>query len=193
MKNPAKSLAAILVFGMAVSPAIAENFYGAFDVVQPTAKDVCNGLPVGVSGCKNSSVLARLAVGYQFTPVWGAEYSMGTARRATLGAAANGTEFAGWRLSCLIQLSATGTFHLTDEFALTGKAGLARSELQILPGPYTLKSIVIKPAFGGGVRYAFTRSFAVRAQYEYLGTIGEASTTGTTKASLLSAGLVYMF
>lgn len=193
MKNSMKILAAMLVVCAAISPAMADGFYGAFDAVRPTAKDICNSLPAGVTGCKNSSVMARLALGYQFTPTWGMEYSMGTARRVSMGMTPGGTELASWRLDCLIQLSATGTFYLNDQFALTAKAGAARSKLQVMPGPSTLTAIVVKPAVGGGVKYAFTRNFAVRAQYEYLGTIGEAKSTGTTKASLLSAGLVYTF
>jgi opacity protein-like surface antigen len=48
-------------------------------------------------------------------------------------------------------------------------------------------------AFGIGAQYDFTQNAAIRAQYEDLGTVGDTNTTGTTKVTLLSAGVVFKF
>jgi len=50
-----------------------------------------------------------------------------------------------------------------------------------------------KLAYGIGVKYDFTEKISGRAQYEDFGTVGNDATTGTTKATLLSAGLVLKF
>jgi len=96
-----------------------------------------------------------------------------------------------------IQVSGTGTFHLGDAFALTGKIGIAQTDLKIT-GTCSCGIAInqsansTKLAYGIGAQYAFTNSVAIRAQYENLGTVGD-NTTGTSKVSLLSVGVVLKF
>lgn len=198
MKKSAKFFAAALFFGAAVSPAVADDFYGAIDIGQTKATDACTGLPAGWTGCKDTATIYRIAGGYQFTPMWGAEVSYGDYGKGDLG---SGTVSSfpvteNWKLSGF-QFSGTGTFPLGDAFALIGKIGLARSDVTItaaaLGNSASVSATSTKLAFGIGAEYSFTKSVAVRAQYENLGTVGDASTTGTAKVSLLSAGVVYKF
>jgi OmpA-OmpF porin, OOP family len=193
MRKFAAVLLAVLVSGTAGSSAWAEGFYGAFDAGQLKASDACVfSAARGTSGCKDSANAFRLSGGYQFTPNLGAEVGVGVGLRSTLGTT-GGTEVGGWRLASLIQASATGTLPLGDAFSLTGRVGIARTSLEVLPGPNTITATTLKPVFGIGAQYALTKSVAVRAQFEDFGTVGDANTTGVTKLTLLSAGVVYAF
>lgn len=193
MKKLTTILMATVVFGITASPALAGGFYGAFDLGQAKGNDVCTGASVlGAVGCEDTARLYRVAGGYQFTPMWGTEVSVGTGQRATLGTS-GGMEVAGWRLASLLQVSATGTFPLSDAFDLTGKVGIAQAKLKVLPSANDVTGTTTKLAFGIGAQYSFTKSIAVRAQFEDLGTVGDANTTGTTKFTLLSAGIIFRF
>lgn len=191
MKTAAIILSLTLISGVAATPAIAEGYYGAVDLGQSKAKDGCTGLPAGVVGCKDQGSMYRIAGGYQFATTWGAEVGYGNYGKesaGTLGAAS-----ADWELSG-IQISGTGTFPLTDAFSLIGKLGVASTKLKItgkggMPSPSATST---KLAYGIGAQYDVTKNFSIRGQYEDLGTVGD-SNTGTSKVTLLSAGVVFKF
>lgn len=191
---------ALLLSATISAPAFASDqaFYGALDIGQTKAGDACStsGLPAGstVADCKETATLYRIAGGYQFAPMWGLEVSYGDYGKANMGTAnvpGFGTIAAGdWKLSGL-QVSGTGTFPLGNAFSLIGKVGIARTDLKLTA--MSLSSTTTKLAYGIGAQYDFTKSVAVRAQYENLGTVGDTNTTGTAKVSLLSAGVVLKF
>lgn len=201
-----KNIAALFFFTAFATPAFATDngFYGALDVGQTKAGDACStsGLPAGttVTGCKDTATLYRIAGGYQFAPMWGTEISYGDYGKATLGTVNNfpgvGTFTGDWKLSGL-QVSGTGTFPLGNAFSLIGKLGIARTDLKLTGtgggASVSLSATSTKLAYGIGAQYDFTKSIAVRAQYEGLGTVGDTNTTGTAKVSLLSAGIVFKF
>ena len=194
-----KVFALALILGTTVSPAMADGYYGALDVGQTKAGDACSttGLPAGstVAGCKDTATLYRIVGGYQFVPMWGAEVSYGAYGKASMGTATIpgfGTLTTDWQLSGL-QFSGIGTFPIADGFSLLGKLGIARTDLKISGGGVSTSTTSTKLAYGIGAQYDLTKSVAVRAQYEDLGTVGDANTTGTSKVTLLSAGVVYKF
>jgi OmpA-OmpF porin, OOP family len=185
-----KGLAVAVIFGATVSPAMAaDSFYAALDVGQTTGTDICTGLPAGVSGCKDTASLVRVAGGYQFTPMWGAEVSYGD-----YGKASAGTGFGlsvDWQLSGL-QISGTGTFPIAPGLSLIGKLGIAQTDLKVSGGGTSSTATSTNLAIGVGAQYDFTKNISVRAQYEDLGDVGD-SNTGKTKVTLLSAGVVFKF
>ena len=184
------AFAGSLILGTVVSPAMADNYYEALDLGQIKAADACLGT---ASGCKDTATFFRVVGGYEFTPMWGAEISYGFSGKASLGNISAGMT-GKWEASAL-QLAAIGTFPLGSGFALTGKVGIARTDLKLSaagPGTSTsLTSTSIKPAFGIGARYDFTNTFGVRAQYEDLGKVGDANVTGSYKMTLISAGIIF--
>ena len=178
MKMLQKICTVTLVYGLAVAPAMAEGFYAALDVGQTNAKDTCS---TGVAGCNDTATAIRAAGGYQFTPMWGMEFSYATYGKANLGGSHGDWKTSGVQASCI------GTFPVSESFSVLGKVGVARIEHQV-NGATSTKT---NPAWGIGAQYDFTRSIAFRAQYEQLGTIGDANTTGEAKVSLLSVGALY--
>jgi len=185
-----KVLGAVLIFGVTISPAMADGYYGALDFGQAKAKDACTGLPAGTTGCKDTATLYRIAGGYQFDPMWGAEVSYAAYGKESAGTL--GPLSADWQLSGF-QVSGIGTFPLGNDFALIGKLGIARTEIKLTGGGTSLSATSTKLAYGIGAQYDFTKNVAVRAQYEDLGTVGDDNTTGTSKVTLFSAGVVFKF
>ncbi len=194
MKINSKFLLAILISGAAISPAMAGDFYAALDIGQSKGHDICTNNPAGVTGCQDTSTLYRIAGGYQLTPMWGAEASY-----ADYGGSNIGTGFSttgNWRANGF-QVSGTGTFPVGNMFSIIGKLGIATTDFKMsasgLGASVGMNETTTKLAFGIGAKYDFTNNIAIRVQYEDLGTIGNTTTIGTTKFTILSAGLVYKF
>jgi opacity protein-like surface antigen len=201
VKTSTKFLASALVFAALTSPALADSSsfpYVAIDIGQTKAKDACStaGLPAGstVSGCKDSAGTLRVALGTEFASQFSGEISY-----ASYGSASMGTlsvpgfaPLAGgnWKLSGF-QLAGIGAFPLTDVVALTGKIGLASTKITLDIASMSATSTNLM--FGVGLQFKVNRDVAIRAQYENLGTVGDANTTGTAKVSLMSVGMVYKF
>ena len=183
-----KIAAATLILGAASSAAMADGFYGAIDFGQTKANGACVGAGAGFAGCEDTATAYRIASGYQFSPQWGAEISYGKYGKASLGTN-SGTALGDWKLSG-VQIAATGAFPLGDALALTAKVGVARTDLELTAGPLTTSST--KAAVGLGVRYVCSKSVALRAQYEYLGVVGDAD-TGTVRVGLVSFGAMFAF
>lgn len=172
----------------AAAPAMAQGGYAAIDVGQSNATDICSLAGVSISGCKDTATAFRLAGGYKFTPNWGAEASYAYFGSDSRGTAA-GLSLGDWRATGF-EIAGTGTLPLSDGFDLFAKLGVASTKLHLSSGHSSTKTNV---AGGIGAQYNFMQNFGVRAQYEDFGTIGDSATTGTTKLTLISAGLVYRF
>lgn len=194
MVNNFKVIAVALLFGASSSPAMADSFYGALDIGQSTVKDNCTNPPPGFSGCKDSGSLFRVAGGYQFVPMWGAEVSYGAYGKASAGTGGP-VSVNDWQISGL-QLSGIGTLPVADGFSVLVKLGIASTNAKVShtvsgsEGSHSVTST--KLAYGIGAQYDFTKSTSARAQYEDLGTVGD-SNIGTNKVTLLSVGVVYKF
>jgi hypothetical protein len=186
-----KVLAAALILCAMVSPVRAENFYAAIDYGQSNLSDICANNPPGVNGCQDTGILFRIAVGMQLAPMWAVEASYVDFGGASIGAGAGLS--GNWKGNGL-QVSGIGRFPIANQFSIIGKLGIVRAELEVAgsyPGTgFDFTNTTTNVAYGIGVQYDM-KKVAIRAQYENLGTIGNANTTGTTKASLLSAGLLY--
>lgn len=199
-----KNILAAALLSALTSTAMAEGFYGAVDIGQATFKDACSGLQAGFA-CSDSDTAIKLGGGYQFTPNVGVEASYGTLGRAK-GSGIDTS--AGFPIAIsaeakftTLQISATGTFPIANSFSLIGKLGIARTTLDSSATGTALGRTVsssisassTKFAYGIGAQYDFAKSVGVRAQYENLGEVGDANTTGTAKVSLISAGIVFKF
>jgi opacity protein-like surface antigen len=195
-----------LLFGAAVSPAAANSYYGAIDVGRSTVKDNCAGLSVGISGCKDTASMYRIASGYQFgpwhphlrgferEPMWAMEVSYGDYGKAS-GGTGLGVSSNDWRIRGL-QLSGVGIFPFGNGFSLLLKFGVARTNAKVsgivLGSGINLSATRNNRAYGIGAQYDFTENISARAQYEDLGTAGD-SNMGTNKIVLRSIGIVFKF
>lgn len=182
MKKMAKALVLTLLSGMVFS-AMAEGFYGAVDLGQTNEGDACNSGLLG--SCSSTSTAVRVGGGYQFVPMWSAEVSY-----ADYGNVSTGGLGGEWQASGL-QASGIGTFPVWKDLSVIGKVGLARTDFKLTTP--SRSSTTTNLAIGVGAQYEFRKDIAFRAQYENLGTVGDANSTGTTKLTLLSAGVIFRF
>lgn len=194
-------LAAGLALIVSTSSAMAENYYAALDLGQSKGSDICTGLSAGISGCEDTGTAYRIVGGYQITPNWGvevsyADYGSGSAGSGNVGGSlgfVSGT----WKATGL-EVSGVGTLPVSGAFSLTGKIGLASTDVKAdysssLLGSINESASNTKLAFGIGARFDVNSNLAIRAQYEDFGTVGDANSTGTTKLTMLSVGALVKF
>lgn len=180
------------------------SFYGAVDIGQSKAKDLCNtgGLAgVTVTSCDDTDTAWRLGLGYQFNQNFGLEanyvdFGNGNATGTVLG-----VPFTADASSTAFQLAVTGALPVSDSFAVTGKIGAAHASLDMSASalgvtvPASANSTDL--TYGIGVRYNINKTMAIRAQYEAqyedFGKVGDPATTGESKLSLISIGMTFGF
>lgn len=170
------------------------GFYGAVDIGQSKAKNVCNPF-AGIAGvsCDENDTSYRLAGGYSFDKNFGAEISYtdygnavanGPGGTASLGATA-------------FQIVGTGALPLGNQFSLTAKAGLASVDVDASVNTILLTGAASASdtnfVWGIGAQYDVTPSIGIRVNYENLGTVGDNATTTTAKLTNISAGVVFKF
>lgn len=183
----------VLVVGIAMAVAaplaMAEGFYGAFDLGQSKVKDACAGIPAGVA-CSNTDTAYRLAAGYQVNENFGVEgayVDSGAISASGLGVTVNmkNTEW---------QLAAIGTLPVGNGFSVIGKAGIAFWDITTSTTPVAVPGFSPNGndfLWGIGAQYDITKAVAVRGQYESH-MIGDNVTT-RDHLNMLSVGVVYKF
>jgi OmpA-OmpF porin, OOP family len=197
------NLLAILLLAISPPAAMAENsnLYGAIDLGQSTSEDSCKNLPAGYS-CTKTATAYRISGGYQFTPTLGIEVGYGDYGTTKLSAIAiPGLTWNAEAKMSGLTLAATGSFPISESFSLLGKLGIARTSVKssgsgaYLGTPLTPLSSSFSSTtatYGLGAQYSLTKSLAIRAQYDDLGVVGDA-TNGKSRITLLTAGVVVKF
>ncbi|MGC2166390.1 MAG: outer membrane beta-barrel protein [Gallionella sp.] len=195
-----KIVASALIFGTVVSPALADNRYGVFDIGPVYAVDACNGLDPEVKGCKDVATLVRIGGGYQFTPMWGAEVAYAQSGSSRAGMILGTSVY--WQVRGL-QLSGIGTFpieypllsklwgSLSGNVSFLTKLGVARTELR-LSGGYSARATTTKLMYGIGAQYDSNKRYSARVLIEDWGIAGNDS-TGTSRIGLISVGVIYKY
>lgn len=199
-----KYLFAFAMFSALASTAMAEGVYVALDVGQSKAKDMCSAAnfgvnpAVGISSCSDTATAYRIGGGYQFSRYFGAEVSYADLGNVNPVSGPGG--FTQSTKAKTLQGAAIGYLPLPAGFSIFGKLGLARTKFDQSwngPPPGNASASNTNLAYGIGAQFDFLRNFAVRAQYEDFGNVGTspvtATTTGKSKVTLMSAGLVFRF
>lgn len=145
-----------------------------------------------------TATATRLALGYQFSPMFAGELALLNGAKST---------FTGPGLSAEkkanFQLAVIGTYPIANQFSLLGKFGFTNSK-------NTYNQVVgttvnkregsgLSLVLGAGVQYDINKQIAVRVQYETQGIDSNESMTpplpneGKTNLSIISAGIVYKF
>ena len=178
------------------NPANAQWYAGA-SLGQSKMKDASSQL-VGTS-FEDTDTAFKVYGGYQFHRNVGVEFGYinfgtfkGSGSAPTFGALSDNWKATG------INVSAVGTWPLTNEFSLLGRVGLTRWSVDdnfstTLTGPGSAKENGIDPSLGFGAQYAFTRQLVGRVEYEVFTNVGVEATTGKSDIDVLSIGVVYKF
>lgn len=205
----------VLVVGIAMAVAaplaMAEGFYGAFDLGQSKAKGFCdtggaNLVALGVTSltCDDKDTAYRISLGYQINNNFSVEGSYLDAGKVaasiagtylatpyTASASIEDTEF---------QFVAIGSIPVAENFSLFGKAGVtmwdvkasAAATVAAVSAAGSVSSTGNDFLWGIGAKYDINKTIAMRGQFESR-KVGDEATTGRGTVDMLSLGLVYKF
>lgn len=196
-----KIFASFFLASIVSTHAFAESFYGFADLGKGKAAEGCVGVTAGQT-CSDSGTAFRFGGGYQLNPNFALEASylnIGEASKLT-DTSIPGITFTGTVKVTTLQLGGVAIMPLNEQFSAFAKAGLAHVTVDT-SATVTGAAITVPSEsatnnnffWGLGAQYNLTDKLAVRAQYEDLGTIGDANATGDTKFTLMSAGLILKF
>ena len=152
-------------------------------------KDACSGITVP---CDESDTAWRFFGGYQFSRTLSLElgYANLGAASASQGPLEARYEVNAWDLSSLL------SFPLTNQFAFFGRLGIYHADVDSRGnvGPFTAAQSDKNSGltYGLGVKYEFTRSLGLRAEWQQYGNVGSNS-TGKDDLSTLTVGAFFKF
>lgn len=183
-------------------------FYAALDGGQSKVSGFCNILPPTVP-CNDTGKAIQLGVGYQVSETWGVELAYAhlasiVAQGTTPGTTPGGTPI-NVPYGALVRirgplLSGVATIPLGEGWSFIPRIGTLRlANMNVLvetsnsTGGYShIGYTGLGLYWGIGVQYDFTDTYAIRAQYEDFGTVGNTA-TGKFAVKALTLGLVYYF
>lgn len=158
---------------------------------------------VDTTGLSNTSVDDtdtgfKIYGGYQFTNNFGLEAGYADLGKATINGEEIGVPFNGSIENSAIFLDAVGTLPLTNEFSVFGRAGVAftKTEASVnVPGfgSASDKENEANLKFGLGAQYSFTKSVALRAEWERYLDVGDEATTGESDVDVVGISLNVKF
>jgi OOP family OmpA-OmpF porin len=202
-----KALSALALLLYALAPGLApaagpapdpRGFYLGASVGPSHSNDWCGPfLDATLVTCDNSSIGYKLYGGYRVNEFVGFE-----AGYLDLGKFSATLDSSSGAISDKVRLrgaTAHAVLYLpvTPEFSVFGKAGgiywTLKSETYINAVPANRSDNGFDVAVGLGAQYFFTRHFALRAEFEYLPNVGNASTFGDTDQQLWTIGALWKF
>lgn len=148
--------------GANMALATVEGIYLGINAGQAEAKKYCNN----IANCDSTDSTVRGEIGYQFTPMLGAELgytSFGTLFNAENNDMNAKQDASAWTLSAL------GTWPVAEGFGLFGRFGIAGYNTS---NSGTIQNVPVKdnnstmPYFGAGIRFDLTSQWMLRAEYQ---------------------------
>jgi len=166
---------------------------------QSTGKQFCDASAgvTAVSNCDDSDTSVRLFTGYEINRYLGVEGGYLRLGKFTADRTIGGTTVSDEFKTYTAYLEGVATLPLGDRFGLYAKAGglywsiKTRGTLSGVPGPDDSKG-GFDFIGGAGAQFFFTRSFGIRAEYEFIPKLGD-STTGEVDVGIVSASLIWKF
>jgi OmpA-OmpF porin, OOP family len=145
-----------------------------------------------IAGAKDNKDNAWKAfAGYQFSRNFAVEGGYADLGRASVIGPAGAASFD----SQAWQASVVGSLPLSQQFALTGKLGVARTSTDVVGNIGTTPVVATdrntEPTYGLGARYDFTREFGVRGEWERFRAGGDVF--GKSDVDLFTLNGIYRF
>jgi hypothetical protein len=196
-KNKLLYLFAALVSLLAGHTADASSYYLSINGGASRLNDHCTNLAAGFT-CKDTSLALSLDGGYQFNDTYGLELGFGYYGAPVTSGPVSGSTLDVTQSMTGLKFSGTASYPVSDSFVIGAKLGVSNTYLNVTstvtfgPDISPYKTSTTSLLYGLGFRYNINRSFALQAQYENLGKIGD-DTTGRDTLSMISAGIVYTF
>jgi OOP family OmpA-OmpF porin len=139
--------------------------------------------------CDDSDTAWRILGGYQLNRNFAVEagyHDFGKASQSIPGLSADFKAKA-W------EIVGVGAVPIGSQFALYGKAGFYRGEVDVRTGGQSTEETNTDLTFGFGAQYNFNRQLGLRAEWQRYADMGDNSTIGESDVDVLSVGIVYRF
>lgn len=196
---------ALVVGSTAALPPVAfaqdMGFYAGAGIGKAKFKDACADpelTEVGfVGSCDDKDTAWKIFGGYQFNRNLGVELGYTDLGEATLTGTAMGLPVSAKTKAKGFELLGVGTFPINEQFAVYGKAGFFRWDVDASAtvGGVT-EAIGAKGTdftFGLGLKYNFTKNLAARLEWQRYNDVGDENTTGKSKVNVIGVGVVVKF
>jgi len=185
---------AIAAAALLAAPAFAQErgFYAGGHFGQASYANTCDELGGSGVTCDDSDTGWRILGGYQMNRHFALELAytdLGEVSASGPGGTASAEASA-------FEVVAVGTLPLADRFALYGKAGFyrgdvdARADTVLVSGSASESNTDL--TFGAGVRFDFSERAAVRLEWQRYPDMG-GDDTGEDDVDLLSVGIIFRF
>lgn len=180
------SLAALVFAGPALSQQKESGIYIGAALGQAEQTEQCDGAAPGIS-CDNKDSAWKIFGGFQLNRHFAVELGYANLGETTASAGAvSATDEA-----TAFEFVALGMLPIGDRFAIFGKAGLYRGELERTsnnPGVQTGTNEQTDFTFGVGVRFDITHNIGLRAEWQRYVDLGE-----ITDVDLITLGVQFKF
>lgn len=174
-------LAAAAFAGQAAAQGEDEGYYLGASVGESQFRKSCRGI---TAGCDDKDLGWRAFGGYHLNRIFSVEVGYANLGEATTPAFTREVK--------ALDVSAIGGYHFTPEFAILARLGMYRGQTSLGTTLGTAGDHNTGFTYGLGLRYAFTRGLALRAEWQQYESIGGAA-TGKDNIGALSAGAVISF
>jgi hypothetical protein len=188
------SILTIALLSTLSATASAEGFFIGASVGQ-SYSNLCPSTNKLQYGCSNTGDAFGVTGGYNLTPTTAVEIGyqiLGTI--AAYDGLSSGSDGAATSYTKATEFVAavTKTYEVVNHVSLLGKLGVADISLNQPTPAGTNTASNTNVIYGLGMQFDFSKSFAGRALWENLGSVGNASTS-ESRMSMISAGLFYKF
>jgi OmpA-OmpF porin, OOP family len=194
MRFKAFLFAAVLVLGAVPAPALSQaGWYVGLGAGRLKTGDECpTGAAPGAS-CEDEDTAWKLFGGYQFNPYLGYELAIADMGQRSASLSGIGVVTARFRF---FETVLTGTLPMGQRLSAYAKAGIFAWDIDYDLPPGFIGSADSNGndyTFGLGVKYRFTRSFALRLEWQRYNDVGEPTTTGRFNADTFGIGALLSF
>lgn len=185
-----------LLAGFSGAAVAGNGAYLALDGGQTSVPGFCDGMSTNFR-CDSTATALRVAAGFQINSLLAIEVNYGNYGKLNVSGTYLTVPVTGDTTLTGTQIAGIVSLPLSDAFALTGKIGV---------GSFTAKTEAFGPGvkysssadnstmvYGVGVRLNFSKTLALRAQYESLGNIKSSSNDTASTVNVTSAGIIFGF
>jgi len=187
--------AALFALGVVSTPALAQDagwFVGAGGGLSKV-DDGCPGGVVPGFTCDDKDASWRVFGGYQFNANFGYELGYANLGKTTQSAAGVGSatfEAKAFEMTLVL------TIPISEQYSFYGKWGIFRWDLDRIivgVGASTTKTSGKDTTYGLGVKYNFTKSVALRVEWQRYFDVGDPDTTGRSDVDVSGVSVVFKF
>jgi OOP family OmpA-OmpF porin len=167
------------------------GWYIGIGIGQSKYRGACDGLSGPGITCDETDTAGKILGGYQLSRNFALEAAYADLGQAKATSAGSGSVTIGTKG---FEFAGIGMLPLGERFSLLAKAGLFHWKVDAKDGTGLVGSANASGTdltFGFGVKFDFTKDFAVRGEWQRYKDVGDSNTTGQGDIDFIGASLVY--